>query len=144
MPNEIIWPFIDPVSRYNLKESGIQGSTARKVGPRGPKDPAKFWKKRTKADHGPRKFSKRGPGRTADQWDKKSWSASYKGKIPITVDRILSIQETYILGKWWSNFHKWSLALRLSLYRGSHIRVIHLGTSWYTFESNTWSQVDTH
>ena len=31
--------------------------------------PAKFWQKRTKADHGPRKLSKRGPERTADQWE---------------------------------------------------------------------------
>ena len=66
-----------------------QGSTDRKVGPRGPSDPvrsadwtgrgpAKFLKKRTKADRGPRKFWNRGPGRTADRWNKKSWSVSYE------------------------------------------------------------------
>ena len=125
---------------YGLPQNQEQGSTDRKVGPRGPKDPVRSGSQiLEKADQGePRtkKIFKTRTGRTADQWGKKSWSASYEYKrkkaITILKYRLLAIQETYTLGNWWSIFIN-DLLFSDNRCIGGHT------SEWYI-----WLLVDTH
>jgi len=65
----ILWKFFEFWLGKNQNQSSRQGSTDRKVGPRGPRDPVRprnFQDPRT--GHGPRIFLNGRPTRTGDPW----------------------------------------------------------------------------
>ena len=89
--------FVHQLKSGSMHFRDSQGSTDRKVGPRGPSDPVpsadrtgrgppKFLKKRTRRDRGPTIFRKRGPVRTADRRHETTgprWPESVKNNFSI-------------------------------------------------------------